>query len=60
MDFIVSYHLYNKIRKNELKQPLKNEKSEIIEKIYPSDNLTFKTCEKCGSGSILLSMQRKF
>tara|TARA_B100001248_G_scaffold210792_1_gene165002 strand:- start:631 stop:855 length:225 start_codon:yes stop_codon:yes gene_type:complete len=60
MDFIVSYHLYNKIRKNELKQPLKNKKSEVIEKIYPSDNLTFKTCEKCGQDPYFCQCKENF
>jgi len=57
MDFIVSYHLYEKIKKKELKEslkePLKNQEMKKIaeikeEEISPPDNLIFKTCERCG------------
>lgn len=55
MDFIVSYHLYNKIKKNELKENLKVdieiEKQEKI-KIHNNKQLTpdiiSKTCGRCG------------
>jgi hypothetical protein len=50
MDFIVSYHLYNKMRKKELKESLKStEVKEIITKPDQSErDIISKTCEKCG------------
>lgn len=54
MDFIVSYHLYEKIKKKELKESLKEplkstEVKEIVIKKDKSDrDIIFKTCGKCG------------
>lgn len=54
MDFIVSYHLYNKIKKNELKESLKGSlkstevKEIVIKKNQSERDIIFKTCEKCG------------
>lgn len=46
MDFIVSYQLYNKIKKKELND-LNNKKNDS-EKEKEKDNLISKTCERCG------------
>ena len=58
MDFIVSYHLYEKIRKKELKESLKEplkkplkstEVKEIITKPDQSEReIISKTCGRCG------------
>lgn len=48
MDFIVSYHLYNKIKKKELND-LNNKKNDP-ESEKEKDNLISKTCERCGQG----------
>tara|TARA_B100002019_G_C21271235_1_gene602437 strand:- start:2778 stop:3017 length:240 start_codon:yes stop_codon:yes gene_type:complete len=53
MDFIVSYHLYNKIKKNELKESLNNKEMKepgmVIQiKEQPTRDIISKTCEKCG------------
>jgi hypothetical protein len=56
MDFIVSYYLYNNIKKNELKgslrEPIRVEKKQEQIKIHNNDQSTrdiiSKTCGKCG------------
>lgn len=57
MDFIVSYHLYNKLKKKELNElfiqkntnsPIKDTKSETKTK-----TVSFKVCEKCGQDPYL-------
>ena len=56
MDFIVSYHLYNKMRKKELKESLKEpisvekkqEQIKILNNGRSTRDIISKTCEKCG------------
>ena len=56
MDFIVSYHLYNKIKKKELKEslrePIRVEKKQEQIKILNNDqsipDTISKTCGRCG------------
>lgn len=56
MDFIVSYHLYSKLKKKELNDSLieriRVEKKQEQIKIHNNEeserDIIFKTCEKCG------------
>lgn len=48
MDFIVSYHLYNKIRKKELKESLIQKKQVETKEKNNTRELIFKTCGRCG------------
>ena len=56
MDFIVSYHLYNKIKKKELKESLrepirvekKHEQIKILNNDHSIPDIISKTCGRCG------------
>ena len=52
MDFIVSYHLYNQIKKKELKNSLRVEKKQEQFKVHNNDqsirDIISKTCDRCG------------
>ena len=57
MDFIVSYHLYNKIKKMEMKENL-IKKDKPIELINTTDNsIPNKTCPQCGQDPYLCQCQ---
>lgn len=62
MDFIVSYHLYNKIKKQELNElnGKMNIKMNIKTKEQPplSRDRVFKTCERCGQDPYLCQCER--
>ena len=58
MDFIVSYHLYSKLKKKELKESLKeHEKKKELIKINNNDlsmrDIISKTCDRCGQDPYL-------
>ena len=64
MDFIVSYHLYNKLKKQELNELNNNLISKNI-KVLQKDNQktkqyksVFKTCERCGQDPYLCQCEK--